>query len=240
GGRVPEDDNEDPQPEKLARARRRKAVLAVPALLLAIGLVAAFLVDGSDDDESTVRVAAPASTSTSRRVTTTSRPVESTTSTSASASTTSTPTTVATTTVSTEVPPTSEPAGEPSEPRCEASHFAATARPDKTFYRPGEQVTITGTFTNVSGSTCYWVSIQSTLEIRDSSGRLVGPSSILHADGFRWSPVAPGETTSHGMSWDQRICETPPCVPAPRGAYTATLNVDPFGSASTSFTLLPA
>lgn len=237
---MPEVDNEDPQAERLARQRRRKAVLAVPALLLVIGVAALFLVDGSDDDESTVRVAAPASTSTTRRVTTTSLPAETTTTTSPSASTTSTPTTTVATTDSTEVPPTSEPSSEPSEPRCEPSHFAATAQPDKTFYRAGEEVRITGTFTNISGATCYWISTNTTLEIRDSSGRLVGPSALIHADGFRWSPVAPGETTSHGMNWDQRICGTAPCVPAPRGAYTATLIVDPFGSASTSFTLLPA
>lgn len=231
--------------------RRRLAwALLAPAVLLAVAIGAALA--RSDDDRKTDVAASRRVTTTAQSLTTAAVPttVETTTTTVAVTTTTAAPattttavprttTTAAATTVPTTTTTTADPNAPPG-PACKPSSFQATSALNKATFRPGETVTMTANYRNVSGQTCYWASQTSGYDVENAAGTKVvsGPRAV--ADAFRWVAMAAGETKTVQVSWDLRVCGQAGCAPAPPGTYWIVHVNEPFGSTRAGFQLLSA
>ncbi len=177
--------------------------------------------------------AVPEPTTTTTTTTTSVRPTTTTT-TGAPRSTTTTTTTPATTT-------TTKIVGVPPGPTCEASMFQATMTADKAAYKPGETVTMTVTYKNVSGQTCYWVSPFLSVSIYNSTGKQVNQPTGVWVDMDAWQTAAAGASDTHTLVWDQvyRYLDGPEAQ-VPPGTYHVVDHSGQFGEAKGTILLVAA
>lgn len=89
-----------------------------------------------------------------------------------------------------------------------------------TSYPPGQPVRMATTLRNRSSTPCFYRGYTVMMTFLDPGGRtLIG--SAVHADDIEDRAFAPGQRITHDVTWDPRVCPTPPCSQPP-GIYEVT------------------
>lgn len=109
---------------------------------------------------------------------------------------------------------------------CSPAQVEAEVTTDKTVYRPGETVKVSGTLRNRSGGPCYYTNYAGSNQIDGPSGQPARPNTMFIADAFADTQLPAGATLTQNPTWDQQLCIGGPIFQcerpgqAPPGTYT--------------------
>ena len=141
------------------------------------------------------------------------------------------PTTVPPEEPTTTVPPTTIPPNQPPGTTCNPPMMTTSATTDKQSYTVGDVVRATATWTNTSGSACWYKHGYWGNWVVDSTGKIVTPQAWPPFDLGEWRQFQPGESSSHSWTWDLKVCtfnNTTACINAPPGTYKIIFDYEPF------------